>query len=81
MLKYGQPSGQVVFLTLNSLYILKVKPTPKQAIENQNKITALERSVINYWRLKSILPHPQFLIRLKTFSWLFGSPDNLLSRQ
>ena len=50
-------SQKVVFqqprLTLNNMYILKVKPTPKQAIENQNKITALELSVINYLYAKT----------------------------
>ena len=44
---------------------------------NNNRTTALERSVINYWvglksRLRA-LPHPQFLKWFQTLSWLFGS--------
>ena len=45
---------------------------PKQATENHNKTTALERSVKNYWGVKLVLraqPHPhQFLKWYKTFS-------------
>ena len=65
--------------------------TRKQATENHNKNTALERSVINYLGgggggggLKLVLrakPHSQFLKWSKTFSWLFGSHDNPLTRQ
>ena len=59
--------------------------TQKQATENHNKTTAFERSVMNYWGggLKLVLhaqPHPQFLKWCKTFSWLFGSHDNPLTR-
>ena len=40
----------------------------KQATENHNKTTALERSLMNYWGLKLVLraPHPQFLKWNKT---------------
>ena len=58
--------------------------TPKQAAENHNKTTALERSVMNYWELEQVLraqAHLQFMKWYKTFSWLFGSHDNPLTRQ
>ena len=47
-------------------------------------ITALERSVMNYWGLTLVLraqPHPQFLKWYKTFSWLFASKVYPLTRQ
>ena len=57
----------------------------KKATENHNRTTALERSVMNYWGgLKLVLraqAHHQFLKWYKTFSWLFGSHDNPLTRQ
>ena len=40
--------------------------------------------LMNYFGLKLVLraqPHPQFLKWYKTFSWLFGSHDNPLTRQ
>ena len=74
--------------TKNNMNTHKVKNvtetlTPKHTTENHNKTTALERSVMNYWGLKHVLrrqPRPQFLKWYKTFSWLFGSHDNPLTR-
>ena len=58
----------------------------KTGNREHNRTTALERSVMKYWGkgLKSILRakhRPQFLEWYKTFSWLFGSHNNPLTRQ
>ena len=61
--------------------------SPKQATDNLVRTTALERSVMHYWRgwgLKLVLraqTHSQFMKWYKTFIWLFGSHDNPLTRQ
>ena len=56
--------------------------TKKQATEDHNKTTALERSAKNYLGLKLVLrAQPQFLKWYKTFGCLFGSHDDPLTRQ
>ena len=61
--------------------------TPKTDNIEQKKTTAMERSVMNYWGgggLELVLraqPHPQFLKWYNTFSWLYGSNDDPLTRQ
>ena len=57
---------QLMFFTI---YIFLLK---NQAKENQNKTTALEWSVMNYWGLKLVLraqSHPQFLKWYKTVGY------------
>ena len=93
---YGQPSEQLFSKRWPLSYRNRTKNmntrevnvtktlTPKQTTKNHNKTTALERSVVIYWGLKLVLraqPHPQFLKWYNTFSWLFGSHDNPLTRQ
>ena len=44
----------------------------------------VSNELMNYWGLKQVLrgqPHPQSLKCKKTFSWIFGSYDNSLTRQ
>ena len=64
---YSQPSEQLFPKRLP----LSIRTEhQKQATENHNKTTALERSVFNYWGLKLALraqPHPQFLKWYETF--------------
>ena len=56
----------------------------KQATENHNKTTALERSVMNARVFKHVLrrqPRPQFGKWYKTIIWLFSLHDIPLTRQ
>ena len=93
---YGQPIKQLFpkrwplsnrNRTKNNISTRKVKRHRNSDTKEPHKTPALERSVINYLGVggfklvKRAQPHPQFLKWYKTFSWLFGSHDNPLTRQ
>ena len=78
----GGHSATLTEQTIISTYIGRnvTELTPKQGAEYEYRTTTLGRSVLNDWGLKPIYrcqPRPQSLEWLKTFSWLFGSHDNL----
>ena len=88
---YGQPSEQLFpkmwSLSNRNRTKTNMKTSPKLDTKNRRqKTTALERSVMNFLGggLKLFFraqPHPQFLKWYKTFSRLFSSHDNPLTRQ
>ena len=94
---YGQPSEQLFpkrwslsnrNRTKNNMNTRKVKRHRNSDIKTGNReqqqnyrLGTVSNELLGALTIFTATPHPQFLKWYKTFSWLFGSHDNPLTRQ